>query len=98
MADQVFTYANNYNGFATGDVNERTGSFDFSIHLLKINANKLKGPELEINTSIDTFNQQDHGFGPGLKLSLSKIDLTNQPTPCPHLQVHYLLLCYGLRY
>ncbi|WP_394389101.1 RHS repeat domain-containing protein [Shewanella woodyi] len=77
MADQVFTYANNYNGFATGDVNERTGSFDFSIHLVKINANKLKGPELEINTSIDTFNQQDHGFGPGLKLSLSKIDLIN---------------------
>ncbi|WP_333004362.1 hypothetical protein [Vibrio coralliilyticus] len=77
MSENIFTYANNYSGFTQGTVNERTGSFDFSINLVKINANGLKGPELDLNLSVNPSSTQDQGFGVGLVLGLPSIDLVN---------------------
>ncbi|PNQ53884.1 hypothetical protein C1141_18855, partial [Vibrio agarivorans] len=77
MKDQVFTYASNYNGFSSGNVNERTGIFNFSIEIANINANQLRGPLLDINVHIDPTSTYDQGFGPGVALGLPSIDLIN---------------------
>jgi len=77
MSNNIFTYANNYNGFASGNVNERTGTFNFSVDIASINANGLRGPILDMSLSLNPSSKADQGFGPGLVLGLPSIDLHN---------------------
>ena len=77
MDNNIFTYANDFVGLTHGNVNERTGSFDFGVNLAEINANNLNGPELNLNLFIDPSSDRNYGFGAGISLGLPSIDLVN---------------------
>ncbi|MFM5622450.1 RHS repeat domain-containing protein [Aeromonas veronii] len=77
MSENIFTYSNNSNGFMSANVNERNGCFNFSLHLVDIKANNLKGPTLSLSLGFDQNSKDDYGFGPALMPSLPYIDVVN---------------------
>jgi hypothetical protein len=58
--------------FRRGEVDSRTGSFNYRVPIARLTGNQMRGPTIELHLSYDHFSQRDEGFGKGWSLNLSK--------------------------
>src|ERR1700761_96031 len=73
-ADPSFSQSNafSYPGFTRGQVDARTGSFNYSIPVGRVSGANRMGPDLEFVLRYDHFSARNEGFGIGWSLGLSR--------------------------
>ncbi|EOB6777121.1 hypothetical protein ACHE4M_003035 [Vibrio cholerae] len=74
----TISYSNNYQNMIAGSVNERNGSFDFTMGIANIIGNHLKGPELNLSLSFNQNETLDMGLGDRLRFNLPFFDCQNR--------------------
>lgn len=60
--------------FTRGSVDPRTGTFNFTLPLVSLKGNNLRGPSLNLSLKFSPFNSADEGFGIGWSLGLSNFN------------------------
>ncbi|GEM76976.1 RHS repeat protein [Vibrio sagamiensis] len=76
--ESVLSYASNVDRIFGGDVNHQTGTYIFQISLLDIVANSQKGPNLQLNLSLNQKSRSDTGFSRGMEANLTHLDTGNE--------------------
>src|SRR5262249_53747154 len=64
--------------FRRGEVDPRTGTFNYRIPVARLTGNQKLGPSVELYLSYNHFTDDDEGFGGGWSLGLSKFLFTNE--------------------
>ncbi|PKG37401.1 hypothetical protein [Psychromonas sp. Urea-02u-13] len=70
----MISNAFNFNEYISSGVDVRTGSFSLEFSLGKLLSNNLSGPTFEKNIVYNPFDKQDHGYGIGWKLRITRFD------------------------
>ncbi|MEZ2725464.1 RHS repeat-associated core domain-containing protein [Pseudomonas putida] len=68
----------NFLGFMQGGVDPRTGQYTLGIELPKIVANNLIGPNLPLALNYSPLQDEDHGYGSGWSINLSRYDVSSR--------------------
>ncbi|WP_330983816.1 MULTISPECIES: RHS repeat-associated core domain-containing protein [Enterobacterales] len=58
--------------FRKGEVDPRTGSFNYFIPIARLTGNQQRGPSIELSLRHNHFSNRNEGFGKGWSLGLSK--------------------------
>lgn len=74
---EVQSNAFNFGDFLSAGVDPRTGHFMMNINLPSFSSNDLMGPTLALALSYNLLNGQNHGFGKGWSLNLSRYSPDN---------------------
>ncbi|CAB3760400.1 RHS repeat-associated core domain-containing protein [Paraburkholderia humisilvae] len=74
-ADASFSQSNalSFVSFRRGQVDPRTGSFNYRIPIAKLTGNRMMGPTMELNLKYDHFIKRDEGFGEGWTFGFSRV-------------------------
>ncbi|MDC9588811.1 hypothetical protein PSI23_05630 [Xenorhabdus sp. XENO-10] len=78
MNSNFFSHAHNFQSAARGNVDPRTGLFNYLMPVAYLIGNNYLGPEQAIMLSYSPLNTNDIGFGIGFSIGLTQYDAQNR--------------------